>query len=144
MGQKSDPCVVRAAGGLVTRLNGDGDTEVLLVHRPRYDDWSFPKGKCESADETYKQAALREVREETGFRCRLGAKLETVRYVDRRGRPKRVHYWEMSIRDGAFEVNDEVDRVKWLTVSRAADKLTHKRDRKLLATLPLLESSKAA
>ncbi len=126
---------MRAAGGIITRVSGDGERQTLLIHRPRYDDWSFPKGKCDSEEESYKQASLREVLEETGFRCELGAKLEAVEYVDRQGRSKRVQYWEMAVVDGQFAPNDEVDKIKWLPFDRAIDRLTNKRDRRLLEAL---------
>ena len=89
--------VVRAAGGLVTREVGDG-VEVLVVHRPRYDDWSFPKGKLD-AGERDEDAAVREVEEETGFRCRLLDELGYRRYRDRKRRPKQVRYWRMEVTD---------------------------------------------
>ena len=122
--------LVRAAGGVVSRRGAAGD-EVLLVHRPRYDDWTFPKGKCDPG-ETDEQAALREVLEETGFACRLGVELVTTRYRDRFGRPKQVRYWAMSIDEGTFEPNEEVDEVRWVTPAEAARLLTYPRDRELL------------
>jgi 8-oxo-dGTP pyrophosphatase MutT (NUDIX family) len=124
------PRVVRAAGGVVMRPDGDA-VEVLLVHRPRYDDWSFPKGKCD-AGEPEETAALREVEEETGYRCTLGAHLGTVEYVDARGRDKVVRYWTMSVVDGEFEANEEVDDVEWLPVPSARDRLTYHHDRRVL------------
>jgi 8-oxo-dGTP diphosphatase len=93
--------VVRAAGGVVWRTGEHGAVEVLLVHRPKYDDWTFPKGKLD-AGEGEAEAALREVQEETGFRCVLGPELESSFYEDNRGRPKTVRYWAMSPLDGAF------------------------------------------
>ena len=81
---------VSAAGGVVER-----DGLVAVVHRPRYDDWSLPKGKLDRG-ESWEQAALREVREETGLECELGEQLPTVRYMDQRGRPKTVRYWRMA------------------------------------------------
>ena len=127
------PDVVRAAGGVVWRLGEGGEVEVLLVHRPKYDDWSLPKGKCD-AGELDDAAALREVREETGLRCRLGTELVESHYTDGRGRPKVVRYWEMEPVDGAFEVNDEVDAVAWVSVPEARGLLSYERD------LPVLDS----
>ena len=88
------------------------DGEVLLVHRPRYDDWTLPKGKLDPG-ETFEQAALREVEEETGVRCRLGRELPDVHY-DNKDRPKLVRYWLMEVEGRGFEPNDEVDEVRWL------------------------------
>src|SRR5262245_62687058 len=85
---------VRAAGGVVVRQGENGAPEVLIVHRPAYDDWSFPKGKCEDG-ESEEEAAVREVEEETGLKCRLERELTTTRYRDARGRPKTVRYWEI-------------------------------------------------
>jgi len=121
--------VVRAAGGLVMREGRDG-AEVLLVHRPRYDDWTFPKGKVDSG-ESDEDAAMREVEEETGFRCSLGLELPSTRYFDARGRPKLVRYWLMRVVDGAFVANDEVDQIEWLPADVARAKLTYDRDREL-------------
>ena len=108
---------IRAAGGVVWRAaEGPGDggrIEVLLVHRPRYDDWTLPKGKAVGPDEDDETTALREVLEETGLRCRLGADLGQIGYVVR-GRPKVVRYWAMQVEDGAFAPNDEVDIVAWM------------------------------
>jgi len=122
---------VVAAGGLVWRRR-DGRAEVLVVHRPRYDDWSFPKGKVDPG-ETERAAALREVAEETGLACRTGAELATVRYLDRQGRPKRVRYWLMEPEGGRFEPSDEVDAVRWLDAAAAPAVLSYDDDRRLLA-----------
>jgi 8-oxo-dGTP diphosphatase len=121
--------VIRAAGGVVAR---DGD--VLLVHRPKYDDWTFPKGKAEEG-ESDEACALREVEEETGLRCELGRELPSAYYRDRHGRPKRARYWLMTPLGGAFEPTSEVDRVDWLSPDDAAARLTYERDREVLATL---------
>lgn len=119
--------VVRAAGGVVVR---DGD--VLLVHRPRYDDWTFPKGKADEA-ESDEACALREVAEETGLRCRLGDELPSTEYIDARGRPKRVRWWRMNLlADDGFSPNDEIDELRWATPEEAAELLTYQRDRALL------------
>ena len=104
-----------------------GELEVLLVHRPKYDDWTLPKGKAE-AGESDEECALREVAEETGLRCALEAELPSVRYVDRFGHPKVSRYWRMRAVDGAFVPHDEVDEVKWVSVAAARGVLTYARD----------------
>ena len=124
--------VVRAAGGLVWRRNGSGDVELVLVHRPEYDDWSFPKGKLHEG-ETEPDAALREVEEETGLRCRLGPEQGTTSYRDRRNRRKVVRYWQMTPVDGEAAPANEVDDVRWLALDAAARLLSYDRDRRLLA-----------
>jgi 8-oxo-dGTP diphosphatase len=125
---------IEAAGGVVMR-RGPEETEIAVVHRPRYDDWSFPKGKLDPG-ETFEEAALREVREETGLTCRLGPELAFAHYEDNEGRPKLVRYWLMAvIEDPGFEPNDEVDELRWLTPVQAADLLTYSRDSKLVKTL---------
>ena len=126
--------LVEAAGGVVWRRTPAGEVEVLLVHRPRYDDWTVPKGKL-GAGEDHVAAALREVEEETGLRCRLGEELPSTSYVDRKGRPKRVRYWSMTPAGGDFTPTDEVDEVRWLPVDAAASLLTYPRDRDVLDAL---------
>ena len=106
---------------------------MLLVHRPKYDDWTLPKGKCDPGERD-EDAALREVLEETGLRCRRGTELAESHYTDARGRPKVVRYWAMEPVGGAFEVNDEVDEVRWLSVAEARRLLSYERD------LPVLDS----
>lgn len=125
---------IQAAGGVVMR-KGPEETEIAVVHRPRYDDWSFPKGKLDPG-ETFEEAALREVHEETGLTCRLGPELAFAHYEDNEGRPKVVRYWLMAvIEDPGFDPNDEVDELRWLTPSEATELLTYSRDRKLVRTL---------
>jgi 8-oxo-dGTP pyrophosphatase MutT (NUDIX family) len=124
---------VRAAGGVVVR-EAAGPLEVLLVHRPRYDDWTIPKGKLRPG-ETDEAGALREVEEETGLRCRLGRELASSRYVDSRGRPKTVRYWLMEAVAGEFVPHAEVDEVRWLAPAEAAALVTYDRDRDVLASL---------
>jgi 8-oxo-dGTP diphosphatase len=122
--------VIEAAGGLVWRLRR-GIPQVLVVHRRRDDDWSLPKGRLETG-EAARIGALREVREETGFRCRAGSKLSDVRYRDRKGRERRVRYWSMVALEGSFSPNDEVDRVRWIRADRVARVLTHDHDRRVV------------
>ena len=110
--------------------DGEDGTEVLLVHRPRYDDWTFPKGKVDIG-ESDEDAAVREVEEETGYRCSLDFELPSTRYFDARGRPKLVRYWLMRVVDGEFVVNSEVDQIEWLTPAAASARLTYDRDREL-------------
>jgi 8-oxo-dGTP diphosphatase len=125
---------VRAAGGVVYRPGEAGELEVLLVHRPRYDDWSFPKGKAEPG-ESDEDCARREVVEETGLRCELGAELASTEYRDARGRPKRVRYWAMRPVDGRFDSHREVDEARWLPLEEADRTLSWSRDRKVLRSL---------
>ena len=122
---------VEAAGGVVVRTTATGTTEVLLVHRPRYDDWSLPKGKCDPG-ERHETCALREVEEETGLRCALEDELVTTSYVDRKGRPKVVRYWRMHPVGGDFVTNDEVDELRWLPVAEARSLLSYERDQAVL------------
>jgi 8-oxo-dGTP diphosphatase len=119
---------VRAAGGVVRR-RVDGQVRTVLVHRPRYDDWSFPKGKLLEG-ESFEEAARREVLEETGLECRIDDELPTSRYVDQHGEPKIVRYWAMETLNGhALHPTDEVDEARWLTLAEARDALTYDRDR---------------
>ncbi len=122
---------ILAAGGLVL----DADGLVVVVHRPRYDDWSLPKGKLDPG-EGFQEAALREVREETGLRCRLVRELPGIQYRDNRGRPKLVRYWLMEIEeDPGFEPNDEVDELRRVPLGDALELLTYERDRELVRSL---------
>lgn len=133
MAAMSTSTLVRAAGGVVWRVGERTHLEVLIVHRPKYDDWSFPKGKLDPG-EGDEQCAVREVEEETGLRCVLGHELAGTSYIDRKGRPKVVRYWEMTVSGGEFAPNDEVDVVQWLTVDEADRLLSYDRDRALLGS----------
>jgi 8-oxo-dGTP diphosphatase len=119
---------VRAAGGVVVR-----DGRVLLVHRPRYDDWSLPKGKLEHG-ESWEDAALREVEEETGLVCELGGEVGRTFYVDGRGREKEVRYFAMRA-DGEPAARNEVDEVRWVPLGEAAAVLSYERDAELLGNV---------
>jgi 8-oxo-dGTP pyrophosphatase MutT (NUDIX family) len=119
--------VVSAAGGVIERGGS-----VLLVHRPKYDDWSFPKGKLEDG-ETWEEAAVREVEEETGLRCEVGEELGRTHYVVLAG-PKEVRYYRMTCAEDAHAQN-EVDEVRWVPLAEARALLTHERDRALLDVL---------
>lgn len=121
---------VEAAGGVVLR-EGQEALELCVVHRPRYDDWTLPKGKLDSG-EGWEEAARREVREETGFEGELGVELGESRYEDRHGRPKVVRYWLMECAGGAWAPNEEVDELRWLGEEEAAGLLTHDRDHELV------------
>jgi phosphohistidine phosphatase SixA/8-oxo-dGTP pyrophosphatase MutT (NUDIX family) len=125
---------VRAAGGVVLRAAADGRSEVLLVHRPSHRDWTLPKGKLETG-EPDEAGALREVREETGFVCWPGPEIGATRYRDRHGRPKRVRYWAMTVRAGAFHPNDEVDAIRWVPVAESARELSYPGDRMVVGAL---------
>jgi 8-oxo-dGTP diphosphatase len=129
-----DPATVRAAGVVLWRRSPyDTGIEIALIHRPRYDDWSLPKGKLKRGEE-FAAAARRETREETGMECVLGAPLPATRYLVE-GRPKEVRYWAAEAGAGAFAVNDEVDRLVWLPPTAARHRLTHDRDRPLVDAL---------
>jgi 8-oxo-dGTP diphosphatase len=133
--------------------------DVVLVHRPAYDDWGFPKGKLDPS-ETDEQAAVREVREETGLSCRLGAELPSTTYVDGQGRPKLVRYWSMTVDRGPAatsgahapidhsgaslapepKARHEIDKVYWAPVDEARHRLTYPRDVVVLDALSELLS----
>jgi 8-oxo-dGTP diphosphatase len=120
--------LIRAAGGVVVR-----DGQVLLVHRPLYDDWTLPKGKLDEG-ETWEEAALREVAEEAHLSCRLGDEVGRTHYVDRRGREKEVRYFLMTA-DGEPEPRNEVDEVRWVPLAEAPALLSYERDVELLSLL---------
>jgi 8-oxo-dGTP pyrophosphatase MutT (NUDIX family) len=124
------PEVVQAAGGLLVRRRG-GTLQIAVVHRPAQADWSYPKGKLEGG-ETYEEAARREVLEETGMTGRLLLFVGHVEYIDRKGRPKVVAYWVMAAESGTFELNEEVDELRWLSLPEARRLLSYERDRELL------------
>ncbi|HEU0192728.1 MAG TPA: NUDIX hydrolase [Streptosporangiaceae bacterium] len=121
--------ITRAAGAVLWRHDGVG-IEIAVIHRPRYDDWSFPKGKLKSGEHLL-VCAVREVEEETGVHPRLGRRLPARTYL-KGGRSKRVDYWAATGEDRGFVPGDEVDRVEWLPVSYAEQRLTYAHDVDLL------------
>ncbi|RZT28749.1 8-oxo-dGTP diphosphatase [Kribbella sp. VKM Ac-2569] len=133
----SNPATVIAAGGVVWRERR-GTRQVLLVHRPRYDDWSLPKGKL-NAHEHVLLGARREIEEETGLQVVLGPPLGVQRYPIRKNggtTQKLVHYWSaVPVNGSEFEPNDEVDQVSWLPVDKARGKLSYPRDVDILDAL---------
>ena len=117
---------IRAAGGVVMR-----DGRIAVVHRPKYDDWSLPKGKLDPG-ETWEEAAVREVEEEIGVRGRLGRELESVSYTHK-GRPKVVRWWLMTVdEENEFVADEEVDELRWLTPDEARSLLSYEHDRALV------------
>jgi 8-oxo-dGTP diphosphatase len=123
---------VLAAGGVVVRDDG----RIAVIHRPRYDDWSLPKGKLDEG-ESFEDGALREVFEETGVRGRIVGELEPTSYVDRKGRDKLVRWYRMELDGdaGDFAPNDEVDELRWLTPDEARGLLSYDHDLELVQTL---------
>lgn len=122
---------VRAAGGVIV-CEQDGERRVAVIHRPRYMDWSLPKGKLEPG-ESWERAALREVEEETGYRCQLERELPAIAYLDRNGRKKMVRYWEMTSPEGDFRPDGEVDELRWVGLDEAKELLDYDHDRELVA-----------
>ncbi|MFD7060396.1 NUDIX hydrolase [Streptomyces sp. NPDC059906] len=136
MSPADDGTTVRAAGCVLWRPAPQAaphDRELCLVHRPKYADWSHPKGKLKPGEDPL-AGALREVAEETGYAAVPGAELTTVRYLAN-GRPKEVRYWAAAATTGAFAPSDEVDRILWLAPEAARARLTRPRDRALVDEL---------
>src|SRR6266516_549501 len=137
MADRDQPAKIRAAGALLWRP-GEQGPEVALIHRPRYDDWSFPKGKSLPGEHVL-ITAVREVREETGVEIVLGRRLSTAHYLSD-GNPKQVEYWaarpagqaaggaDDPAGDAAFTPNAEVDQLVWLALTAAGDWLTYQHD----------------
>jgi 8-oxo-dGTP diphosphatase len=134
MARDPDVIEIHAAGGVVVRGTGR-HTEVLVVHRPAYDDWSLPKGKLEPGED-HELGALREVLEETGVDAVVTGAAGTVRYRDRHGRAKEVRYFTMEPRAISPRAPDhEVDVVAWWPVADALTELSYEHDRALLADI---------
>ncbi|MFE1438360.1 NUDIX hydrolase [Streptomyces sp. NPDC058739] len=132
--QTTSATPIQAAGCVLWRLSPfGGELEICLVHRPKYDDWSHPKGKLKRGEDAL-TGALREVVEETGYTARPGAELSTLHYLAN-GRPKQVRYWAAEATGGGFVPNLEVDRILWLPPATARDRLTQPRDGDLVEQL---------
>lgn len=134
MAEKHGP-LIRAAGGVLWRPAQESGVELGIIHRPRYDDWTLPKGKL-SPGETELEGAVREVYEETGYRTRVGRSLGQVHYMKASGddeRPKVVRYWAMEATGGGFGPTREVDELVWVDPEKAAETVTFDRDRDVLA-----------
>jgi 8-oxo-(d)GTP phosphatase len=127
--------VIRAAGAVLWRLSRRHGIRIALVHRPRYDDWSLPKGKADPG-EAAPVTAAREVLEETGFAGAIGRSLTTVSYTVATG-PKTVQYFSARMTGGEFAPNREVDQLEWVPVARAAERLTYEFDHAVVATFAL-------
>jgi 8-oxo-dGTP diphosphatase len=130
--------LIRAAGGVVYRFIENGRIEIACIYREARGDWTFPKGKLDEG-ETFEQAALREVLEETGLHCTIERFVGTTNYTHRKGKPKIVAYYLMSVNGGAFEPNEEVDELVWLDFEKVRAHLTWDRDQELfdlVAQLP--------
>ena len=110
------------------------DSKVVIVHRPRYDDWSLPKGKLDPG-EGWLEAALREVEEETGLQCEPHEELPAARYFDAKNRRKLVRWWLMRAIGGEFQPNDEVDELRWLPLHESMSTLSYEHDRELIRSL---------
>jgi 8-oxo-dGTP diphosphatase len=126
-----DPPVIKAAGGILQRSTPRGD-EVMVVYRKRHQDWTLPRGKVKDG-ESFQEAAMREVQEETGCSCRIGNYLGTISYSDN-GVPKVVLFWKMSlIDDKGAQRNEEIGEAVWLPVAEAVERLTHAQEKSLLS-----------
>ena len=127
--------VILAAGGVICRLNDEHAYEVLLVHRPRYDDWSWPKGKCEPG-ESLADCAIREVEEETGIRTEVGHVLCVLTYLDQSRRTKTVTYFTLTIvAISEHQPDDEIDRLAWVRLQDVDQWLTNSDDAQVTTAL---------
>lgn len=132
-GEAAGVSLIRAAGGIPVRDTPDG-LRVLVIHRPQYGDWSFPKGKCEPG-ESDEACAVREVEEETGLVCALESELPSTSYTDSKGRPKRVRYWRLRTVEGELLFLHEADEGRWVSIAEAEALLSYERDLVVLQAL---------
>jgi len=129
--------MIESAGGIVWRLVGRQQHEVLIVHRPARQDWSFPKGRRRQRESAL-DCAVREVGEETGMQCTIDEELPEVRYIDRQGRSRLVRYWLMQVERGEFQPNNEVDEIRWTPIAQAGELLTLQAELVLVSGLRLV------
>jgi 8-oxo-dGTP pyrophosphatase MutT (NUDIX family) len=120
---------IHAAGGIVTR-RVNGHIEIACIYREARGDWTFPKGKLDPG-ETFEEAALREVLEETSLHCEIVRFIGTTNYTHRKGKNKIVAYYLMHVLEGEFEANEEVDELVWLPIEQVREHLTWDRDQEL-------------
>lgn len=120
-----------AAGCVVARPSKKGNARYLIVHRPRYDDWTLPKGKLD-AGETFLEAAMREVKEETGIVGKRARFIGSIGYVTQAGNAKVVRWWLTTVKRGSFSPNSEVDQIKWVSFRKGLERLTFRNDRRVL------------
>jgi 8-oxo-dGTP diphosphatase len=132
-----------AAGCVLARTRDNGKPEYLIVHRPRYDDWSLPKGKLDKG-ETFLEGALREVKEETGFTGKRPRPIGSVGYLTQAGNAKVVRWWLGDAKKGTFTPNQEVDKIKWVTLKKGLKKLVYRNDREVLDRANDMHLSKSA
>jgi 8-oxo-dGTP diphosphatase len=133
----ADPPVIKAAGGILQRTTSRGD-EVMVVYRKRHQDWTLPRGKVKDG-ESFQEAAVREVLEETGCSCSIGNYLGTISYSDK-GVPKVVLFWKMTVVDDKGPRNeDEIGEVMWLQIPAAIERLTHPQEKALLSRMGIIQ-----
>jgi 8-oxo-dGTP diphosphatase len=134
--------LIRAAGGVLFRTSRRGRDKVAVVYREARGDWTFPKGKLDEG-ESFEEAALREVVEETGITAVIRRFVGSTNYTHRKGRPKIVAYYLMEAVSGEFTPNEEVDELRWVTLDEAFELLTWDRDQELIGLLRLLPEFRA-
>src|SRR3977135_2904450 len=138
----ADPPVIKAAGGILQRSTPRGD-EVMVVYRKRHQDWVLPRGKVKDG-ESFQEAAMREVQDETGCSCRIGNYLGTISYSDS-GVPKVVLYWKMTlVEDKGGRSRAEIGESLWLPITAAIERLTHAQEKALLSRIGSLPKQSQA